>query len=93
MACADGLVQDEGPDQHSESDPCEDTPANGSLLATNRAVSAKNLTLLPLMAMPLLHQLTASIPVAPKVTILHGRPAIAASPPSLMAIRTVVLLV
>jgi len=77
---------------HSQSQPCEDTPANSVIVATDRTVAAKSFELPPMMLVAVLHTAQAAVP-AMEVFLVRRGPTIAASPPSLLTIRTVVILV
>ena len=89
--CSDSKESGESTN-HSQSEPCEDTPATSTVVATDRTVISKSFSLpsqMPVTSQQIVYAVTPALSTLPFLR----DPTIAASPPSLLTIRTVVMLV
>lgn len=91
LAC-DGSEEANESSDHTQSKPCDDTPANNTVVTTDRTINSKSFTLPPLMPVAVVQIAHVTVPETVVNLRQHG-PTIAASPPSLLTIRTVVILV
>ncbi len=76
----------------SKSEPCDDSPAISLVIASDRVFTAKAFVMPPLMLAAMLPVMPTVVEATPIRPHLHG-PIITASPPALVTIRTVVILV
>jgi hypothetical protein len=92
-ACSAGSEESEDPDHHSESEPCEDAPVSSPPCAAGRgALHKQNLDLPDLSPAPILWIATVALPAPSKIG-WERMARMMCSPPSLRAVRTVILLV
>jgi hypothetical protein len=92
-ACTADSEESEDSDHHSESEPCEDAPVSSPGCAVGRsALHKQSLDLPDLAPAPMLWIATVAMP-APQRVGWQPTVRVMCSPPSLRAVRTVILLV